>query len=231
METSHLALVQGWRDTRTTLVAWNERPWPVLRRWLVSSSAIGVGLLFAVCLVAELSPAHGPVAAPAQDNVGTMADVVRILLRNSLVLALHALACVAGFIARSSLPLGIERRRGISRAIHEQAGPLAIAAVVGATAFSLCAQAYLLGTGAATLAAGLRVSPPLLLLAVTPHALPELTALFLPLAAWIAASRRGDWHQLLAATFATVAIAVPVLIIAAMIEVYVSPHLLNAVAG
>ena len=43
-----------------------------------------------------------------------------------------------------------------------------------------------------------------------PHALPELVALFLPLAAWIVASRRGDWHELLAATFVTSLLAVPV---------------------
>ena len=36
--------------------------------------------------------------------------------------------------------------------------------------------------------------------ACCPHAIPELVALFLPLAAWIIASRRGEWEQLLAAT-------------------------------
>ena len=64
-----------------------------------------------------------------------------------------------------------------------------------------------------------------------PHAVPELTALFLPLAAWIIASRRGEWDQLLAATFVTVAIAVPVLVVAALIEVYVSPHVFTALTG
>ena len=67
--------------------------------------------------------------------------------------------------------------------------------------------------------------PALLLLGVLPHAVPELIALFLPLAAWILASRKGQWEQLLAATLVTVAIAVPVLVVAAFIEVYVSPHL------
>ncbi len=61
-----------------------------------------------------------------------------------------------------------------------------------------------------------------------PHALIELIALFLPLAAWIIASRRGEWEQLLAATVVTVAIAVPMLVVAALIEVYVSPHLFTA---
>jgi uncharacterized membrane protein SpoIIM required for sporulation len=75
------------------------------------------------------------------------------------------------------------------------------------------------------------MSPGLLLVALLPHAVPELTALFLPLAAWIIASRRGQWHQLLAATFVTVAIAVPVLVASAVVEVYVSPHLIRALAG
>jgi uncharacterized membrane protein SpoIIM required for sporulation len=59
----------------------------------------------------------------------------------------------------------------------------------------------------------------------------ELVALFLPLAAWIIASRRGQWEQLLAATLVTVAVAVPVLVVAAFIEVYVSPHLFVALTG
>ena len=65
----------------------------------------------------------------------------------------------------------------------------------------------------------------MLLLSVLPHAIPELIALFLPLAAWIIASRRGQWDQLLAATVVTLAISIPVLVVAAFIEVYVSPHL------
>ena len=60
--------------------------------------------------------------------------------------------------------------------------------------------------------------------------MPELTALFLPLAAWLIASRRGEWNQLLAATFVTVALAIPTLIVAATIEVYVWPHILEALS-
>jgi uncharacterized membrane protein SpoIIM required for sporulation len=63
---------------------------------------------------------------------------------------------------------------------------------------------------------------------VLPHALPELTALFLPLAAWLIASRRGEWSQLLAATLITVLLAIPVLIAAAAIEVYLWPRILEA---
>ena len=57
--------------------------------------------------------------------------------------------------------------------------------------------------------------------------MPELTALFLPLAAWLLAARRGAWDELLAATFVTTAIAIPVIIAAAAVEVWVSPHVLS----
>jgi len=138
---------------------------------------------------------------------------------------------VAGFIAGSALPLEAEQRSGATRWIHEKAGPLAIAFVICATTFSLVTQALVLGGGTASLAAQLDIGPGLLLIGLLPHALPELVALFLPLAAWIIASRRGDWHQLLAATAVTVLLAIPVLVAAAFIEVYVAPGLLVSLAG
>ena len=138
------------------------------------------------------------------------------------------MACVAGFIAGSSLPLQAESHSGVSRWVHEHGGRIAIAFVVCATGFSLSAQVYVIGHTLAGVSHFLGVSPALLLLGVLPHALPELIALFLPLAAWIIASRRGEWHQLLAATLVTVAIAVPMLVLAALIEVYISPHVLAA---
>ncbi len=141
------------------------------------------------------------------------------------------MACVAGFIAGSSLPLQADSHHGVSRWVHEHGGRIAIGFVVCATTFSLSAQAYLLGDRLAAFAHFLGVPAALLLLAVLPHALPELVALFLPLAAWIMASRRGEWDQLLAATLVTVAVAIPVLLTAALVEVYVSPHLFHALAG
>jgi uncharacterized membrane protein SpoIIM required for sporulation len=67
-----------------------------------------------------------------------------------------------------------------------------------------------------------------LMLTVLPQAVPELTALFLPLAAWLMASRRGEWNHLMAATFVTVLIAVPMLVASALIEAYLWPVLLQA---
>jgi hypothetical protein len=113
--------------------------------------------------------------------------------------------------------------------VHEKAGPLAIGFVICATTFSLATQTYILGGNVATVAAQLGISPGTLLLVYLPHALPELIALFLPLAAWLMASRSGNWEQLLAATFVTVGIAVPMLIVSVTIETFVSPEILRAV--
>jgi hypothetical protein len=229
---SDLALVRGMARTRETLDEWNDRPWPVLGSWLAGSVAIAVLLLAAVLVIASLStPDATPFILPGLQTKPTLGGVGHVLFRNSLVLALHAMACVAGFIAGSSMPLEAERYSGIWRRIHERAGPLAIGFVTCATAFSLLTQAYVLGGATSTLAAQGGISPELLLFGLLPHAVPELVALFLPLAAWIIASRRGEWHQLLAATLVTVMLSAPVLVAAAFIEVYVSPNLLRSLAG
>jgi hypothetical protein len=232
VQTSDLVLVRGLADTRATLAVWNARPLPVVGRWAAGSLVISLGLLAAVWVIAGLSvPDPGPTSFLGRDGAPVAGQVAHIVGRNLLVLALHAMACVAGFIAGSSLPQEAQRHGGLTRWVHDRAGPLAIAFVIGATGFSLVTQAFVLGHGAASLGAQLRISPGLLLVGLAPHALPELVALFLPLAAWIIASRRGDWHELLAATVVTVVLAVPLLVAAAFVEVYVSPGVLHRLAG
>lgn len=232
MDTKQLVLAQGLRDTGAALERWRGERWAVLRTWVLLSLAVGAALLAAVWAVAAASaPDHTGLHLPGVTRDAHPADLGHILLGNGLVLALHALACVAGFIAGSSMPLTAAQHTGALRRIHELAGPFAILFVVAATLFSLTTQAYVLGSFASTLSAQLGVSPGVLMLGLLPHALPELTALFLPLAAWTLASRRGGWHELLAATFVTVAVAVPVLLAAAFVELWLSPELIRSLAG
>ena len=231
MQTSDLVLVRGIADTRATLAAWQKRPGPVVGRWLAGALAISLLLLGAVWLVAVMSVpdvTHSFSVTFSQPQPG---HVGQILMANSLVLALHAFACIAGFIAGSALPQEAARYSGAWRWIHDKAGPLAIGFVIAATGFSLVTQAYVLGQLASSLAWRLDISSGLLLVGLLPHALPELVALFLPLAAWMIASRQKHWHELLAATLITVLLAVPVLVAAAFVEVYVSPGLLRSLAG
>jgi Stage II sporulation protein M len=223
--TEELALVRGWEDTRATLTRWRARPAAVLAPWALGALAIAALLLLATWAVATLSTPDPNVFA--FHGAGAWDDYAFILYRNGLVLALHAMACVAGFVAGSSLPVAATGYRGVWRRVHDHAGRLAMGFVAAATLFSLGTQAYALGLQASGIADANDVSPALLMVSILPHALPELGALFLPLAAWLLASRRHAWDELLAATFATTAVAVPLLLGAAAIEVWLSPHVLS----
>ena len=225
MNSEQLALVRGWADTRATLRAWQVRPLPVVGAWAAASLGVAALLLVATWVVALLSVPDPFVIAVS--GTGGWQDFRFILYRNGLVLALHALACVAGFIAGSSLPVVAEGYHGLWRRIHDHAGRAAMGFVAAATLFSLGTQAYALGMTASSVADANGITPAFLLVSLLPHALPELTALFLPLAAWLLASRRDAWDELLAATFVTTAIAIPVIIASAAVEVWVSPEVLS----
>ncbi len=235
MKAEELALIFSRptrEDTRRTLARWNRSPFAVLWPWVRGSLAVAGLLLAAIWVVASLAtPDPTGAGFPGVSHPARTSDFAFVLYRNGLVLALHALACVAGFIAGSTLPAAAEGYSGLWRRVHDRAGAPAIGFVVAATLFSLSTQAYALGHAAADLAGELGVPPLLLMAGLLPHALPELTALFLPLAAWTLASRRGAWSELLAATFVTVAVAVPVLVAAAALETWVSPRILRGLAG
>jgi hypothetical protein len=221
----------GMQDTREALAGWNEDPWLVLRGWLALSLAIALTLLGAVWVVAGmLTPDITPIHMAGLNESSDPGDLLPILWRNSLVLALHGTACVAGFIAGASMPIAAAQRTGLSRWVHVKAGQFAILFVTAVTLFSLSTQALYLGFQGSTIAYQLGISHAALIFSVLPHAIPELCALFLPLAAWLIASRRGEWNELLAATFLTVALALPVLVVAATIEVYVWPQILEAIS-
>src|SRR6185503_16392509 len=207
----------GMEDTRATLADWREGRWRVLVGWFALSLAIALTLLAAVFVTSGiLTPDLSPWKIPGYNEPTRLGDMLPILYRNALVLALHATACVAGFIAGASMPLAAEQRTGFSRWVHVKAGELAILFVCAVTLFSLLTQAFFLGFQGSTLALQLHISHLELIISVLPHALIELTALFLPLAAWLIASRRGEWNQLLAATFVTVLVAIPVVVTAAV---------------
>ena len=132
------------------------------------------GLLAAVWVIGSLthtlawSSSTVPRSAP-----GTRATSARILLHNSLVLALHAMACVAGFIAGSSLPLQASAQRSrLLRAVHEHGGQRRDHVRRRRHHFSLSVQALTLGQAVGRVSFALHTSPGLLLLALLPHALP-----------------------------------------------------------
>jgi hypothetical protein len=155
-------------------------------------------------------------------------DVIIVFFRNLLVLALHGFVCLAGFMAMRALPEQTQYKSGVNRWVHEHAGPAAMVFVTCATIFSMTTQTWILGHQVADLAFTLNLPQSTLMLTVLPHAVLELTAVFLPLAAFLTASRDGDWHELLAATIVTVSVALPMVIVAAVMEAYIWPQTLQA---
>jgi hypothetical protein len=223
-----MALSQGMRETRGALARWRANPRPVVTSWLLGGLGFAAGLLLAVLAVASVvRPDPTPLFIPGVQFGADLGDYLSVIFRNALVLALHAVACVAGFIAGSSLPLQAQHMTGWRRTVHERARPIAFAWVLIVITFSLVTQSYILGSTGSQLAHGLGIEPTTLVLSVAPHALMELTAVFLPLAAWTIASRKGEWSNLLATKLATVAIALPMLVVAAAWETLVWPDLLR----
>jgi hypothetical protein len=232
MDGSAYAFAHGVRHTRETLHQWQHSPGRVVGRWVLGAALAAAGLLAAVLLVASLDTGYARyLDLQPPFSVGGIGDVLHVLRSNLLVLALHGMACVAGFIAGSSLPLQAEQHTGFVRVLHERGKPIAIGFVMCAITFSLSWQTYALGTALAHVSASAHVSTTLLLVGLLPHALPELVALFLPLSAWMVASRRKEWDRLLAATFVTVGVAVPMLVLTGLWEVFVAPHVLTAIFG
>lgn len=216
------------RETRETLGSWNESKLRVLGAWMLESLAIACAMLVAIYLVSEFATAITTTAPPNVLGRPRAEDMVIVIFRNMLVLALHGFVCLAAFMAMRALPEQTKYKSGINRWVHEHAGPFAMVFVSVATIFSMTTQVWILGHTVADLSLTLGIAQGTLMLTVLPHAVLELTAVFLPLAATLAASRSGDWHQLLAATIVTVSVAIPMLLVAAIIEVYLWPQSLQA---
>ena len=94
----------------------------------------------------------------------------------------------------------------------------------GFVIYSLLSQAWRLGNDLATAAETLAFSPAELLARACVHAIPELTAVFLPLAACVALVRRGRTDDLAAAAVLCAVVAWPVIFFCAGVEVHLTPH-------
>ena len=113
----------------------------MLRKWFLVAAADRRAAAVGVVVVASvIKPDIGFNYVPTHGRRARARHVLAIVGRNSLVLALHAFACIAGFIAGVSLPLSAESKKGISRWVHDRARPVAFAWVVIVTCFSLVTQ-------------------------------------------------------------------------------------------
>ena len=218
------------RETRETLRAWTRAPFRTLAPWLTRALLIAVFLLSLTLLCSFLRGGEHGGSLVGISYPASLADTLYFWQRNLLVLTLHSLVCLATYLARRSLPLQAELRSGINRWVHTHTPRAAMLFVAGATIFSLATQAWVNGALLAGLAHSLDRSPPLLLLPLLPHALLELTAVFLPLAA---ALQLGRYHaeRLLAATLICSLISLPLLLLSALGETYLGPLLTRLILG
>lgn len=228
---SELSIVKGWPDTVAALQQWREGRFRVLLPWVAISLLVALALLGLTLLIGLMSqPDPSPTRGLPADMARKPGEYLQHILRgNFLVLALHACSCFAGYVVHVALPDADHQVSGAMLGVQRSIGRLAIVFVPAATAFSIVTQSWVLGSRLSDLALQLNVSQQVLLVTILPHAIPELTAVFLPLAAWIATSRTREWNDLIAATLLSVAIAAPVIVGAAVLEVRTwPPRVVNA---
>ena len=182
MDANQYALVHGMRSTRTTLERWQREPLPVLAGVAAGAALIGIvpaDVRPRRCDQRRARPRVRTTSRAAPTGSRPIAPRRRSAPTGSSWRSTRSRAS-PGFIAGSALPLSASKREGLSRWVHERARPVAFAWIVSVTAFSLIAQAVALGVIGSTLADSAEISPALLVLTVLPHALLELTAVFLP---------------------------------------------------
>lgn len=227
MDHERMAFVAGWSQTRAAIARWRSARYRIVWSWLAVSTSIGMLLLVATWIVAVARPDASTGYGPAFSHDPTWGGVGAIFRRNLLVLVMHALICVAGFMATSSMPIVAEGYSGVSRRLHLLARPITVAFVLVVTIASISLQAYSLGSAAPAVAAHYGMSVPELLLRIAPHAVPELAAVFLPLGAWMVLARRHAWNELLAASIVSTTVALPLLAASAAVEEWVTPHIMT----
>src|SRR5688572_3730588 len=111
-----MALAQGMRETRVALERWRGDPRAILRGWVLGGFGFAAALLLAVLVVASIvRPDPSPIYIAGISFAIDFQDYLSVIGRNGLVLALHAVACIAGFIAGSSLPLQAQHMTGLRR--------------------------------------------------------------------------------------------------------------------
>ena len=226
------AFAVGVSDVRESFARWNRDGGAIVRVWMGTSLLLGIALLVATWLV-SLHAARAQVIDPVPtfSTVPSLTEALHLVRRNGLVLLMHSLICVAGYMALTSMPIVARGYTGWRRRAHLLAGPVAIVFVTMVTIGSFALQSWALGSAAPAIALAYDLQTWQLLLVVSPHALPELTAVFLPLGAWLVLARRRAFGDLLAASVLASVVALPLLAIATITEVWVTPRLLEQLTG
>lgn len=149
--------------------------------------------------------------------------------RNFLVLGIHLCACWIGALVvakQRNVPDGWARLRWLNDDLPGWVRTACLWYALLVTSGSIVLQTFALGLSASAIASDYGLPMPLFIGLLAPHALVELTAVFLPLAAFLWRSRRDQLAMLGDDSWVCAVYAIPMICLAAAWEAWVTPHLL-----
>lgn len=227
MDDARKVFDDGIAETRGSLKTWFSAPAKSFAPWFAAALFIAVTMLLSVWIISTLKE-------PMLIDIGNLQiqpqvpSVGYVFSKNLIVLALHSFICIAGFLALYAVPNVGKNQGKVSRILHMQVSKGATWFIIAATVFSVTTQVWRLSNITVDVATTYGVSVTSIIASIAPHALIELTAVFLPLAAFIMLSRKDRSKQLLAATVACLTFSFPMLIVASLLEHYLWPEIFGA---
>lgn len=215
------------------------RPWASKKQlviWIGFSVVIALSLLFLTwifSLLYEGNPLFGEYNILSGVHPNNKEDIAYVLKRNFLVLGIHFGAClIAIIIGRNVYEKEKRLEDNPDKTFHWNdlpqwviSGSLIYAWVV--TLSSIIFQAEASGEIVSHLAAFYDTNTAYLLLFMMTHALIELTAIFLPLALFLKEARVNNLHKMGKWSLQVLLVAIPILLAASFIEVYITPDVLS----
>lgn len=207
----------------------------LLRRWYLVAGSIAISMLLSILVIGALStPDNGLAASSLVDTDQGLPDMVHIMQKNFLVLGIHLCACWIGALVvakQRNVPDGWNRMRWLNSDLPDWVRTACLGYALFVTISSIVLQTFALGLSASAIASDYGMQMPLFIALLAPHALVELTAVFLPLAAFLWRSRRDQLAMLGHDSWVCAAYAIPMICLAAAWEVWVTPHLLLLFIG
>ncbi len=207
--------------------------WGEVGRWAAVAAGVAAVLLATVALLAghDAGDYRVGLSSGLLTRHHDLGDVLYVFRRNLLVLGIHLCACwISAIVGRPHrpAPARLGRLGVLHRPVPAWLGRASLAYALLVTFLSVAVQAIALGRELASLHDASAVPSLRLLWLVLPHAVPELVAVFLPLGLFLLEARRGRLERLGPRSLQAAAVALPVLLLAAVIETYVTPALIIA---
>lgn len=206
-------------------------------RWFAVSAVISAVMLVGTVIAGSLLPgdpgdgshslllgSYSYVREPAWENF------MNIFSKNLLVLLLHFFCCLVGaIIGRPHRPLPEKWAKfgNLHSELPKWMADLALVYAFTATLASVAIQTTGLGFILADISSYTDLAPWQLGLEILPHALFELPAIFLPLGLFLIQAKKKELRPLNTYAWQSLLIALPLIIIAALIETFITPHIIS----